>query len=132
MFLIHLSHFPEVLKLPRGELKKNKKHSFEPQERPHLWCKPWGVALRPRTQGTVGDRCERAGREFLGQGGLHCPFATAAEALAQLRKCLALENKDEEQVDAVQGVEHAGESIQSVVACYPWDELKHPDDSHDN
>lgn len=93
---------------------------------------PRGVALRSRAECTVGDRCERAGRVLLGQGGFYCSFATAAETLAQLRKCLVLENKNEEQVDAVQGVQHAGKSIQPVVASDPRDELKHPDDAHDD
>lgn len=91
-----------------------------------------GVPLRPRAECAVGDGCERAGRVFLGQGGFYRSFATAAETLAQLCKCLALENKNEEQVDAVQGVQHAGESIQSIVARDPRDELKHPDDAHDD
>lgn len=83
-----------------------------------------------RAERAVRDGGERAGGVLFGQGGLYCPPSAAGESLAQLRQRLPLEDEDEEQVDAVQGVQHAGQAVEPVVACDPGDELKHPDDAH--
>lgn len=47
-----------------------------------------------------------------------------------MAESLALEDEDEEKVEAVERVEKSRQAVELVVARDPRDELEHPDDAH--